>query len=117
MRTDARNLITRLQIGSSESKNSTMDSLLGLLSEDDKKVIISVAQGVVPVFVRLLDSNSSVEMKENTVAVISRVSMVDSGINVLAAEGLLLLNHLFRVLESESGFAREKACELFEREH
>ncbi|RVW73655.1 hypothetical protein CK203_057045 [Vitis vinifera] len=55
-------------IGSSESKNSTMDSLLGLLSEDDKNVIISVAQGVVPVFVRLLDSNSSVEMKENTVA-------------------------------------------------
>ena len=117
MRAEARNLITQLPIGSFESKNSTMDSLLGLLSEDDKNVIISVAQGVVPVFVRLLDSSSSMEMKEKTVAAISRVSMVDSGKNVLAAEGLLLLNHLFRVLESGSGFAREKACELFEREH
>ncbi|KAL6335821.1 hypothetical protein AAG906_040536 [Vitis piasezkii] len=77
--TEARNLITQLPIGSSESKNSTMDSLLGLLSEDDKNVIISVAQGVVPVFVRLLDSNSSMEMKEKTVAAISRVSMVDMG--------------------------------------
>ena len=117
MRAEARNLITQLPIGSFESKNSTMDSLLGLLSEDDKNVIISVAQGVVPVFVRLLDSSSSMEMKEKTVAAISKVSMVDSGKNVLAAEGLLLLNHLFRVLESGSGFAREKACELFEREH
>ncbi|RVW73641.1 hypothetical protein CK203_057058 [Vitis vinifera] len=52
-----------------------MDSLLGLLSEDDKNVIIAVAQGVVPVFVRLLDSSSSMEMKEKTVAAISRVSM------------------------------------------
>ncbi|KAL6319375.1 hypothetical protein AAG906_014049 [Vitis piasezkii] len=110
VRAEARNLITRLQIGSSESKNSAMDSLLGLLSEDDKNVMISVAQGVVPVLVRLLDSSSSVEMKEKTVAAISRVSMVDSGRNVLAAEGLLLLNHLLRVLESGSGFAREKAC-------
>ena len=59
MRAEARNLITQLPIGSFESKNSTMDSLLGLLSEDDKNVIISVAQGVVPVFVRLLDSSSS----------------------------------------------------------
>ncbi|KAL6324300.1 hypothetical protein AAG906_007422 [Vitis piasezkii] len=54
-------------IGSSESKNSVMDSLLGLLSEDDKNVMISVAQGAVPMFVRLLDSSSSVEMKEKIV--------------------------------------------------
>ncbi|RVW27299.1 hypothetical protein CK203_107309 [Vitis vinifera] len=55
-----------------QNGNSTMDSLLGLLSEDDKNVIISVAQGVVPVFVRLLDSSSSMEMKEKTVAAISK---------------------------------------------
>ncbi|XP_062115845.1 uncharacterized protein LOC133829988 [Humulus lupulus] len=109
VRSESRNLITRLQIGSGESRNSAMDSLLSLLQEDDKNVMIAVAQGVVPVLVRLMDS-SSVEMKEKTVAAISRVSMVDSSKHVLMAEGLLLLNHLLRVLDSGSGFAKEKAC-------
>lgn len=109
VRAESRNLITRLQIGSVESKNSAMDSLLGLLQEDDKNVMIAVAQGVVPVLVKLMDS-SSLEMKEKTVASIARVSMVDSSKHVLIAEGLLLLNHLIRVLESGSGFAKERAC-------
>ncbi|XP_021286063.1 uncharacterized protein LOC110417832 [Herrania umbratica] len=109
VRVESRNLITRLQIGTTESKNSAMDLLLGLLQEDDKNVMIAVAQGVVPVLVRLLDT-SSLEMKEKTVAAISRVSTVESSKHVLIAEGLLLLNHLLRVLESGSGFAKEKAC-------
>lgn len=86
-----------------------MDSLLALLHQDDKNVTIAVAQGLVPVLIRLLDS-SCPEMKEKTVAAISRVSTVDSGKNVLLAEGLLLLNHLLRILDSGSGFAIEKAC-------
>lgn len=110
VRSESRNLMTRLQIGSTESsRNSAMDSLLGLLNEDDKNVMVAVAQGVVPVLVRLMDS-SSVEMKEKTVAAIARVSMVDSSKHVLIAEGLLLLNHLLRVLDSGTGFAKEKAC-------
>ncbi|KAA8540640.1 hypothetical protein F0562_024441 [Nyssa sinensis] len=87
-----------------------MDSLLGLLQEDDKNVIIAVAQGVVPVLVRLLDSSSSSEMKEKTVMAISRVSTVDSSKHVLIAEGLVLLNNLLRVVESGNGFAKERAC-------
>ncbi|XP_043706234.1 U-box domain-containing protein 13 [Telopea speciosissima] len=109
IRVEARNLITRLQIGNPESKSAAMDSLLGLLQEDDKNVLIAVAQGVVPVLVRLLDS-SCLDMKEKAVSAISRVSMVDSIKHVLVAEGVLLLNHLLRVLESGSGFAKEKAC-------
>ncbi|KAJ4850152.1 hypothetical protein Tsubulata_000635 [Turnera subulata] len=109
VRAESRNLITRLQIESVDSKNSAMDSLLGLLEEDDKHVMIAVAQGIVPVLVRLLDS-SSVEMKEKAVAGIARISTVDSSKHVLVAEGLLLLNHLLRVLESGSGFAKVKAC-------
>ncbi|KAI9079491.1 hypothetical protein K1719_038573 [Acacia pycnantha] len=109
IRSESRNLITRLQIGSAESRNSAMDSLLGLLEEDDKNVMIAVAQGVVPVLVRLLDS-ASYEMKEKTVAAICRVSMVDSSKHVLIAEGLLLLNQLVRVLDSGSGFAKQKSC-------
>ncbi|CAJ2641283.1 unnamed protein product [Trifolium pratense] len=110
VRSLSRNLIARLQIGSSDSRATAIDSLLSLLNEDDKNVTIAVAQGVVPVLVRLLDSPSSSDMKEKIVAAISRVSVVESGKNNLLAEGLLLLNHLLRVLDSGSGLAIEKAC-------
>ncbi|CAF2165077.1 unnamed protein product [Brassica napus] len=95
--TAARNLVIRLQIGEPKSKNSAIESLL---REDDKNVMISIVQGVVLVQVRLLDS-CSLSMKEKVVAVISRISTVESSKHVLIAEGL---NHLLRVLESGSGF-------------
>ncbi|XP_021995499.1 ARMADILLO BTB ARABIDOPSIS PROTEIN 1-like [Helianthus annuus] len=80
------------------------------MKEDDKHVLIVVAQGVVPVLVRLLDSTSTSEIKEKTITVIARVSTVDSSKHVLIVEGLLLLHPLLRVLESTPGFAKEKAC-------
>nr|XP_043615430.1 uncharacterized protein LOC122587355 [Erigeron canadensis] len=110
LRMESRNLITRLQIGSTQSKNTALDELLRLLQQDDKHVLIAVAQGVVPVLVRLLDCTSTPEMKEKTVTALAKVSTVDSSKHVLIAEGLMLLNHLMRVLESGSGFAKEKAC-------
>jgi hypothetical protein len=109
VRAESRNLITRLQIGTADSKSSAIDSLLRLLEADDKNVMIAVAQGMVPVLARLLDS-SSMEMREKAVVAISRISMVDSSKPVLMAEGLLLLNQLLRVLDSGSGFAKEQAC-------
>ncbi|XP_021737404.1 armadillo segment polarity protein-like [Chenopodium quinoa] len=109
VRAEVRNLLTRLQIGSSVSKNSAMDSLLALLNEDDKNVLIGVAQGIVPVLVRSLDT-TSFEMREKIVAAIARVSTIESSKHVLIAEGLSLLNQLIRVIESGSGFAKEKAC-------
>lgn len=102
--------MTRLQIGSTESKNSAIESLLGLLQEDDKNVLIAVAQGIVPILVRLLDSSSSSEIKEKTVAAIAKISTVDSSKHLLLAEGLVLLNNLLRVLDSGSVFAKEKSC-------
>lgn len=110
VRAEAKGLVTRLQIGTTESKSSAIDLLLGLLQEDDKNVLIAVAQGIVPVLVRLLDSSSSHEIKEKTVTAICRISTVDSSKHVLIAEGLVLLNNLLRVVESGSGFAKEKAC-------
>ncbi|PIN07886.1 Armadillo repeat protein VAC8 [Handroanthus impetiginosus] len=110
VRAEARNLMTRLQIGSNESKSSALDSLLGLLQEDDKNVLITVAQGIVPILVHLLDSSCSSEIKEKTVTAIAKISTVDSSKHVLLAEGLVLLNNLIRVLESGSIFAKEKSC-------
>lgn len=85
VRAESRNLITRLQIGTADSKSSTMDSLLRLLEADDKNVMIVVAQGTVPVLARLLDL-SAMEMKEKAVVAILRISMVDSSKPVLMAE-------------------------------
>ncbi|KAJ4907445.1 ARM repeat superfamily protein [Raphanus sativus] len=106
IRSEASELVVRLQIGSAESKTSAIDSLLELINGDDKNVMIAVAQGVVPVLVRLLDTC----LKEKSVAAISRISAVESSRHVLIAEGLSLLNHLLRVVESGSGYAKEKAC-------
>ncbi|KAL3631724.1 hypothetical protein CASFOL_024708 [Castilleja foliolosa] len=110
VRAEARNLMTRLQIGSNESKSLALDLLLGLLQEDDKNVIIAVVQGIVPILVHLLDSSSSSETKEKTVTAIAKISTVDSSKHVLLTEGLVLLNNLLRVLESGSVFAKEKSC-------
>ncbi|CAN4085478.1 unnamed protein product [Withania somnifera] len=110
IRVESRNLITRLQIGTTESKNSVLDSLLGLLNENDKSVLIVVAQGIVPVLVRLLDSSSSPEIKEKTVTAIAKISTVDSSKHVLIAEGLGILNNLLRVLESGSALGKENSC-------
>lgn len=110
VRAEVRYLMTRLQIRSTESKSSALDSLLGLLQEDGKNLLIAVAQGIVPVLVHLLDSSSSSELKEKSVSAIAKISTVDSSKHVLLGEGLVLLNNLMRVLESGSVFAKEKSC-------
>ncbi|XP_057804879.1 uncharacterized protein LOC131020202 [Salvia miltiorrhiza] len=110
VRAEVRYLMTRLQIGSTESKSSALESLLGLFQEDGKNLLIAVAQGIVPVLVHLLDCTSSSELKEKSVSAIAKISTEDSSKHVLLAEGLVLLNNLMRVLESGSVFAKEKSC-------
>lgn len=110
VRAESRNLITRLQIGTTESKSSALDSLLRLLYQEDKNVLIAVAQGIVPVLVRILDSGSLSEVKEKTVTAIAKISSVDSSKHVLIAEGLGLLHNLLRVVESGSILAKESSC-------
>ena len=109
IRVEARNLITRLQIGGAVAKNAALEELTGLLEEDEKNVLIAASQGVVPALVQLLDSPSN-ETREKAVAAIAKVSSVESSRHVLLAEEMPLLNHLSRVLESGSGFAKEKSC-------
>ncbi|MQL87466.1 hypothetical protein Taro_020001 [Colocasia esculenta] len=109
VRVEARNLVTRLQIGGVASKNAALDELIGLLQEDDKNVLIAAAQGAVPALVRLLDLPCP-ETKEKAVAAISRISSIESCRHVLVAEGVPLLNHLARALDSGCGVAKEKAC-------
>ncbi|KAG6476757.1 ARMADILLO BTB ARABIDOPSIS PROTEIN 1-like [Zingiber officinale] len=113
VREEARSLVIRLQIGSPESRIAALDSLLDLL-RDDKNVMATVEQGAVPALVRLLDSVSVAaschEAREKAAAAIARISAVPSCHHLLTTEGLPLLHHLARVLESDGGVAKEKAC-------
>lgn len=110
LRIECRSLVTRLQIGTAEQRNIAMESLVHLLYGDDKNVLGAVAQGVVPVLVRILESSGCHVAKEKAVSAIARISAVESSRCVLIGEGLLLLNHLTRALESGRGVAKEKAC-------
>ncbi|CAL9118722.1 unnamed protein product [Musa textilis] len=114
VRAEARSLVTRLQIGSSASRIAALDSLLDMLREDDKNVVVAAANGLVPALVRLLDSAAGAaschETREKAAATIATISAVQSCRHLLLAEGPPLLNHLSRVLESEGGAAKEKAC-------
>ncbi|WMV37787.1 hypothetical protein MTR67_031172 [Solanum verrucosum] len=78
--------------------------------QDDKNVLIVVAQGIVPVLVCLLDSSSSLEIKEKTVTAIAKISTVASRKHVMIAEGLCILNNLQRVLEFGSVLGKENSC-------
>lgn len=114
VREESRSLVTRLQIGSPESRIAALDSLLDLLRNDDKNVVVATAQGAVPALVRFLDSVSVAaschEAREKAAAAIARISAVPSCHHLLATEGLPLLHHLARVLESDGGVAKERAC-------
>lgn len=72
-----------------------MYSLLDLFSEGDKNVMILVTRSVFPVFMRLLNSNSSVEMEKKIAMMISKASIMDGSSDVLAV-GRSSDNFLFR---------------------
>ncbi|KAG6400309.1 hypothetical protein SASPL_137135 [Salvia splendens] len=79
-------LMSRLQIGSTQSKSSVLESLIGLLQEDPKNLLIAVAQGIILVLVSLLDCSSSSELKEKSVSAIAKISTEDSSKHDLLAE-------------------------------
>ncbi|KAI4374619.1 hypothetical protein MLD38_012593 [Melastoma candidum] len=103
-------LIARLQIGIPPSRSFAMDSLLRLLHDQPKNVLLVISQGIIPVLLTLLDNSPSDDMKDKILAAISRISAFDSGKHALDAEGLPLLNHLLRAVEAGSGFAQIEAC-------
>ncbi|KAG6398981.1 hypothetical protein SASPL_140453 [Salvia splendens] len=78
--------MSRLQIGSTQLKSSVLESLIGLLQEDPKNLLIAVAHGIISVLVRLLDCSSSSELKEKSVSAITKISTEDSSKHDLLAE-------------------------------
>ncbi|XP_031491138.1 uncharacterized protein LOC116258140 [Nymphaea colorata] len=113
LRHDARTLIARLQIGDPAARVAALDSLLALVGDEDKNVLVAVAQGAVPVLARLLDSaTGSSELREGAVSAIARISQVEGCRHALVVEGVL--GNLIRIVESAGGVARERACVALE---
>ncbi|KAJ0971201.1 hypothetical protein J5N97_019160 [Dioscorea zingiberensis] len=105
-----RELVTRVQIGDAASRAASLEELVGAMEKDAKEVVVAAAEGAVPAVVRLLDSPCR-ETRDRAVEAIARFSAAEGCRPVLAGEGVLLLNHLARALESDaSGPARESAC-------
>ena len=100
--------MTWLLIESAMARNLMMESLFRWLNEDEKNMLIVVAQDVVPILTQLLDS-AFPEMRVNVVSAISRVCIVDNYKHVLIAKGLQLINQVIRILKLGSGFAKEEA--------
>ncbi|KAL3331056.1 hypothetical protein AABB24_034718, partial [Solanum stoloniferum] len=107
---ELRNLITRLQIKTTKSNNSMLDSQLGLLHEDNKNVLIAVAQGIILMLVHLLDFTSLLEIRKKTVTAIAKISRVASSKLFLVAGDLCILNNFLRILESLSVLGKENSC-------
>lgn len=115
LRAEARTLVIRLQIGTLESRIPALDSLIAMFQGGgDKKLTIAVEQGLVPALIRLLDcaSLSHSEARDKAVAIVSRISAVDSCRHLLVADGDLLVSHLSRVLVEPDGggSSKENVC-------
>ncbi|KAJ7565894.1 hypothetical protein O6H91_02G079700 [Diphasiastrum complanatum] len=100
-------LLARLQIGSVDSKIKALTTLIVLMNEDDKIIIMVAAQGGIPPLVRLLDASIPV-MREKAAVAICSLATVDNFEQRLLMEGALA--PMVRLLESGSALANEKAA-------
>lgn len=105
---NVRDLLARIQIGSVESKLKALESLVNLMDEDDKAVlIVAREERGIPTLVHLLDSGVNV-LRERASAAVCRIAQIDSCEELLVSEGAL--SSLVRVLESGSSHSKEKAA-------
>uniref|UniRef100_M0ZT11 Ubiquitin-protein ligase n=1 Tax=Solanum tuberosum TaxID=4113 RepID=M0ZT11_SOLTU len=87
-----------------------LDSQLGLLHEDDKNVLIAIAQGIISMLVHLLDFSFLLEIRKKTVTAITKISTVTSSKLFLVAGDLCILKNFLRILESPSVLGKENSC-------
>lgn len=105
---NVRDLLARLQIGNAESKQKAMESLVELMQEDDKNVLVVAGQDRgIPTVVHLLDAGV-ISVREKAAAAVCRLSQIDSCEHLLVNEGALA--PLVRLLESGTPVAKEKAA-------
>ncbi|CAI9759985.1 unnamed protein product [Fraxinus pennsylvanica] len=104
-----KDLFTRLQIGGLEFKRKALDSLIQLLSEDEKSASVVAKEGNMRSLIQLLDLNSHDSLRELAVLIVSiLVSMSDYSRKCLFEEGAL--GPLLRIIECSSMPMKEKAA-------
>ncbi|GFQ06307.1 vacuolar protein 8 [Phtheirospermum japonicum] len=104
-----KDLFTRLQIGGPEFKRKALESLIQLLSEDDKSAAVVAREANVSSLISLLDLNGRDSIRELAVTAVSLlVSAGDLPRKSVFEEGAL--GPLLRVMESGSMAMKEKAA-------
>ncbi|CAA0816052.1 ARM repeat superfamily protein [Striga hermonthica] len=104
-----KDLFTRLQIGGLEFKRKALDSLIQLLSEDDKSAAVVAREGDVGCLISLLDLNSHDSVRELAVHAVSLLAASgDLPRKCLFEEGAL--GPLLRTIECSSATTKEKAA-------
>lgn len=107
MRWTIRNLISHLEIGNVGCKQRALDSMLRIMSDDDKNILMVASQGAVTVLVHLLDASQPV-IREKSAAAICLLALNDSCEHTVVAEGGIA--PLVRLLDSGSPRAQESAA-------
>ncbi|KAI3465610.1 hypothetical protein Pfo_022273 [Paulownia fortunei] len=103
-----KDLFTRLQIGGLEFKRKALDSLIQLLSEDDKSAAVVAKEGNVGCLISLLDLNAHDSIRELAVLAVSLlVSAGDLPRKCVFEEGAL--GPLLRIIECGSMPMKERA--------
>ncbi|XP_057784832.1 uncharacterized protein LOC131002354 [Salvia miltiorrhiza] len=104
-----RDLFTRLQIGGIEFKRKALDSLIQLLSDDDKSAAVVAKEGNMSCLVSLLDPNAHFSIRELAVVAVSLiVSAGDSPRKCVFEEGAL--GPLLRLIECGTMPMKESAA-------
>ncbi|KAL6554146.1 hypothetical protein OROMI_019819 [Orobanche minor] len=103
-----KDLFTRLQIGGLEFKRKALDSLIQLLSEDDKSAAVVAKEGNVSCLISLLDLHSNDSIRELAVHAVSLLAAAgDLPRKCVFEEGAL--GPLLRTIECSSMTVKEKA--------
>lgn len=102
-----RDLLAHLQIGSTERKQKALESMLRLMADDDKNILMVAGQGAIPTLVHLLDSSQSC-IRERAAAAVCKLALNDSCEQMVVSEGAI--PPLVRLLESGSPRAQENAA-------
>ncbi|KAH7281915.1 hypothetical protein KP509_35G003100 [Ceratopteris richardii] len=103
-----RDLLARMQIGNVESKLRAMESLLQLLNEDDKNVLIVASQeSGTSILVQLLNAGVGA-LRDRAADAVCLLSQIDSCEHFLVSEGAL--EALVHVLESGTSSSKERAA-------
>ncbi|CAH9130473.1 unnamed protein product [Cuscuta epithymum] len=104
-----RDLFTRLQIGGVEFKMKALESLVQLLTDDEKSATVVAQEGNIGCLINLMDSNADHPIREQAVIAVSMlVSDCDLACKCVFEEGGL--GPLLRMLDSESLAVKERAA-------